>query len=449
MGLSSTYIVSMRTRRKGQALWNKAKKLIPGGGQLLSKRVELFLPGEWPAYYSWAKGIEVEDLDGNRYLDFSIMGVGTCILGYADKDVGRAVKKAIDKGSMTTLNCPEEVELAELLISLHPWAGKVRFAHTDGEAMSIAVRIGRAHTGKDKVAFCGYHGWSDWYLATNLRDAKGLNEHLLPGLDPAGVPQNLAGTILPFSYNRIDELERLVEQHTDIGVIVVEPLRHQEPKDGFLERVRAVADRIGAVLIFDEITIGWRLTMGGVHLKYKVNPDIAVFAKAMSNGYPMSAILGRGNVMESAQKTFISSTYWTERIGPTAALATIKKLGQVKFPAHANRIGMLIMGGLAERAKKHGLSLTVLGPPAIVVFSFEYGKESQAIRTLFTQEMLDRGFLASSTVFVTYAHTEQAVKKYLIAVDAVFALLAKAIKEKKVLSLLRGGVAHIGFKRLT
>lgn len=439
----------MSTKRKGQALWNKAKKLIPGGGQLLSKRAELFLPDEWPAYYSKAKGIQVVDLDGKRYLDFSIMGVGTCILGYADPDVGKAVKKAIDAGSMATLNCPEEVELAELLISLHPWAGKVRFARTGGEAMSVAVRIGRAHTGKDKVAFCGYHGWSDWYLATNLRDAKGLNEHLLPGLDPAGVPQNLAGTVLPFSYNRIDELERLVEQHSDIGVIVVEPLRHQEPTNGFLERVREIADRIGAVLVFDEITIGWRLTIGGVHLKYKVSPDIAVFAKAISNGYPMSAILGRGTVMESAQKTFISSTYWTERIGPTAALATIKKLRRVKFPAHAKRIGTLIMKGLAERAKKHGLSLKVQGPPAIVVFSFEYGEDSQAIRTLFTQEMLDRGFLASSTVFVTYAHTARDVQKYLSAVDAVFAILAKAIKGKNVLALLRGEVAHSGFKRLT
>lgn len=436
-------------KRTGQKLWEKAKTLIPGGGQLLSKRSEMFLPNHWPAYYKKAKGIVVWDLDGRRYLDFSIMGAGACALGYADADVNRAVQRAIDRGSFSTLNCPEEVELAELLLSLHPWAQKVRYARTGGEAMAIAVRIARSYSQKATVAFCGYHGWSDWYLATNLTDRHGLNEHLLPGLKPRGVPPQLKGTTLPFSYNRIDELEKLAAAHKDIGVIVVEPLRHQEPENNFLEKVRTIAARIGAVLIFDEITIGWRVALGGVHLVYGVAPDVAVLGKAMGNGYPMAAIIGKKDVMNSAQKTFISSTFWTERIGPAAALATIKKMKRVNLPRHLKRIGALIAGGWQKLARKHGVRITVLGPETLVTFSFEYGAESQMIRTLFTQEMLKRGFLASSSVYVSYAHKEKEVQNYLAAVDEVFAILADAIAGKKVLALLEGPVAHSGFKRLT
>ncbi len=435
--------------KKGVALWKKAKKLIPGGSQLLSKRSEMFLPEQWPSYYKKAKGIEVWDLDGNKYLDFSIMGIGACTLGYADPDVNQAVKKAIDNGSMATLNCSEEVELAEFLCKLHPWAKMARFARTGGESMAIAVRIARVYSGKDKVVFCGYHGWSDWYLAANLADQKNLDGHLLPGLDPAGVPRGLKGTTLTFSYNNIAELEKVVSEHKDIGVIVVEPFRHQEPRDNFLQKVKEIAGRIGAVLIFDEISIGWRLNVGGVHLLFGVNPDIAVFAKAMGNGFPMAAIIGREEVMQAAQKTFISSTYWTERIGPTAALATIKKMKKENVPAHLKKIGKMIGDGWKKMAKKHGLKINILGPEALITFSFDYGLDSQAIRTLFTQEMLRRGFLASGSVYVSFAHKENHVKKYLAEVDEVFGIVKNAIDGKKVQTILKGPIAHSGFKRLT
>ena len=440
----------MNNRNKiGIALWNKAKKIIPGGSQLLSKRSEMFLPEQWPSYYKKAKGIEIWDLDGNKYFDFSIMGIGACTLGYADPDVNRAVKQAIDNGSMTTLNCPEEVELAELLCKLHPWAKMTRFARTGGEAMSVAIRIARAYSGKDKVVFCGYHGWSDWYLAANLADRKSLDGHLLPGLDPAGVPRGLKGTTFTFSYNNISELEKVVSENNDIGVIVVEPFRHQEPQDDFLQKVKVVAERIGAVLIFDEITIAWRLNVGGIHLLYDVNPDIAVFGKAMSNGYPMAAIIGKEGVMQAAQKTFISSTYWTERIGPVAALATIGKMKKINLPRYLKKIGKMIGNGWKKMAKKHGLKIKVLIPEALVTFSFDYGLDSQVIRTLFTQEMLARGFLASGSVYVSFAHKENHVKKYLAEVDEVFGIIEAAINGKKVRSLLKGPIAHSSFKRLT
>lgn len=439
----------MKKELKGVALWKKAKKIIPGGSQLLSKRSEMFLPGSWPSYYKKARGVEITDLDGKKYVDMSIMSVGTCTLGYADRDVNLAVKKVIDNGSISTLNAPEEVELAELLIKIHPWAKMVRYTRTGGEAMAAAVRIARAYTRKDKVVFCGYHGWADWYLASNLGDDKSLDGHLLPGLEPAGVPSGLRGSSLAFSYNHIEELEKIVEENKDVGVIVLEPFRHQEPKNNFLEKVKAIAQKINAVLIFDEITIAWRLNVGGVHLLYGVSPDIAVLGKAMSNGYPMAAIIGRKEVMQAAQKTFISSTYWTEKIGPVAALSTIKKMRKNNVPKHLKKIGSLIGNGWKKSAKKHNLNVSIMGPEALVSFSFNYGRDNQALKTLFTQEMLQLGYLASGNVYVSYAHKENHIKAYLKAVDKTFGLIKKAVDDKSVHKLLTGPIAHSGFRRLT
>ena len=315
--------------------------------------------------------------------------------------------------------------------------------------MAIAVRIARAYTGKDKVVFCGYHGWADWYLAANLANDKSLDGHLLSGLDPAGVPSGLKGTSLTFSYNHIEELEKIVANNTDIGVIVLEPFRHQEPEDNFLEKVKAIAQKINAVLIFDEITIAWRLNVGGVHLLYGVSPDIVVLGKAMSNGYPMSAIIGSEEVMQAAQKTFISSTYWTEKIGPVSALATIKKMQKNNVPKHLKKIGVLIGDVWKTLAQKHGLNISVIGPEALITFSFNYGEVNQALKTLFTQEMLRLGYLASGSVYVSYAHKENHVKAYLEAVDKVFGLIKKGINNKNINKLLTGQVAHSGFTRLT
>ena len=431
-----------------QELYKKAKDLMPGGTQLLSKRPEMYLPDQWPAYYQKAKGVDIWDMGGNKYTDMSIMGVGACILGYADDDVNKAVKDAIDAGSMTTLNCPEEVELAELLIKLNPWADMVRYARTGGEAMAVAVRISRTCSGKDRVAFCGYHGWHDWYLSANLADDANLDGQLLPGLDPAGVPRGLAGSSIPFNYNRIDELEKIIEKHDDIGVIVMEVIRHHEPENDFLINVRKIADEIGAVLIFDEITSGWRLNVGGVHALYNVNPDIAVYGKAMSNGYPMAAIVGKEDVMDAAQSTFISSTYWTERIGPVASIATINKMQENNVPSHICKIGDLIRVGWEKLAQEHNLKIHTEGISPLPAFILDYD-ESQALHTLFTQEMLGRGYLASKSVYVSYSHNEQNVERYMENVGEVFSILREAIDQNNVNELLKGPVAHAGFKRLT
>ncbi|PIR83411.1 aminotransferase class III [Candidatus Kaiserbacteria bacterium CG10_big_fil_rev_8_21_14_0_10_56_12] len=434
---------------KGQRLYTKAKRLIPGGTQLLSKRPEMFLPNQWPAYYTKAKGCEVWDLDGKKYIDMGIMGVGSCILGYADPEVNRAVKKAVDSGSMSTLNAPEEVELAELLCTTHPWASMVRYARTGGEAMAIAERIARASTGRDTIAFCGYHGWHDWYLATNLARKDGLKEHLLAGLEPAGVPRGLRGTVRPFHYNKIEELEAIVKKEgKNLAAIIMEPIHGVEPEDHFLQKVRKIADTTGAVLIFDEITVGWKLTHGGAHLLYGVNPDIAVFSKAISNGYPMAAIIGRRKVMQAAQRTFISSTYWTERVGPVAALATIKKMKRVGAPKRIERAGRLVREGWTSLAKKYNLAIVIGGVMPISSFTFQHGKVSQALKTLFVQEMLDRGYLATNMFFASCAHTDTHIKNYVRSVDQSFAVLAHALETRTVYKKLRGPVAHTGFERL-
>jgi glutamate-1-semialdehyde aminotransferase len=435
---------------KGQELYKKAKKLIPGGTQLLSKRPEMFLPEYWPSYYSKAMGVEVFDLEGNRYIDMSIMGVGACVLGYANPDVDRAVKEAIDSGSMCTLNAPEEVALAELLCELHPWAQMVRYGRSGGEAMSIAVRIARAHTKKDVIAFCGYHGWTDWYLAANLGDNEALDGHLMPGLNPAGVPRGLTGTALPFHYNAINELQAIIQAHRDqIAAIVMEPQRDHAPKPGFLEAVRDIATEIGAVLIFDEITTGFRMCAGGIHLLHGVNPDIAVFAKAMANGYPMAAVIGTEDVMQAAQSTFISSTNWTERTGPAAALATIRKYRRENVATHLIQIGTMVIEGWQKVAIESNLKLhTDAAIPSLAHFSLPCPDELP-LTTLFTQLMLKRGYLAFHQFKPSFAHKENHVLDYLMKVSEVFPIIKEASDKGNAAELLEGPPARRGFYRLT
>ena len=430
----------------GQKLWKRAKQVIPGGNMLLSKRAEMFLPEQWPAYYSKAKGCKVWDLDGREYIDMSIMGIGTNTLGYGHPEVDDAVRAAIDAGNMSTFNCPEEVHLAERLVELHPWADMVRFARSGGEANAIAIRIARAASGKEKVAICGYHGWHDWYLSANLGDENHLAGHLLPGLEPNGVPQSLRGTVHPFRYNRFDELEALVARH-DIGVIKMEVVRNMGPEDGFLHKVRELATRRGIVLIFDECTSGFRQSFGGIHKLYGVEPDMAMFGKALGNGYAITGTIGKRAVMEAAQTTFISSTFWTERIGPSAGLKTLEVMDRLKSWDVITERGRDITGRWLKAAAKHGLAITPNGIPALTGFTFD-SPHHLAYKTLLTQEMLAKGFLAGTSVYVCTEHTPEIVDAYFEALDPVFGLIRECEDGRDVMPLLRGPVCHGGFKRL-
>lgn len=436
-------------RNTGVLLWEKAKMIIPGGNQLLSKRAEIFLPGQWPAYYSRARGCRVWDLDGRAYYDFAQMGVGACVLGYAHPHVNRRVMEIVRKGSMCSLNPPEEVELAEKLIALHPWAEMARFGRTGGEACAIAVRIARAASGKSKIAFCGYHGWHDWYLSANLQAGSNLDQHLLSGLDPKGVPRELAGTVLPFRYNRLDELEALAQRHgRSIGVIIMEPIRTVGPAPGFLKGIRKIANCLGAVLIFDEVSAGFRLNVGGAHLLYGVTPDLAIFGKALGNGYPIAAIIGKRSVMDAAQESFISSTFWTERIGPAAALATIEFMEQRDVPEALVRHGRRIMDGWKQAAADVGLKIQVSGIPPLARLEFDH-PDALALQTLYTQEMLDCGYLVGAAVYSTYAYSNALLDRFIADTTKIFRTIKKAVDAGTVRAQLRGPVKHAGFARLT
>lgn len=434
---------------KSLQMQERARNLIPGMTQLLSKRPDMFSLGVWPGYYSKAKGVKVWDLDGNEYIDMSIAGIGANVLGYADTDVDTAVKNAITNGTSCSLNCPEELELAELLCELHPWAEMVRYARTGGEAMAIAVRIARSHTGKDKIAFCGYHGWHDWYLSANLGTKNALGEHLISGLNPAGVPVGLKGTAFPFRYNHLHELESIVASNkNELAAIVMEPIRNEEPQPGFFEGVRSLTDEAKAVFIIDEISAGFRLNTGGAHLVFgDVAPDIAVFSKALGNGYPIAAVIGRADVMQAAQKTFISSTNWTERIGPTAAIAMIKKHKRVDAGEHLVWLGEQVQFGWKEMADKHGLAIEIGGMKPMSHFAFTHDK-AQSMKAYFIQLMLKQGFLASNLYYAMYAHTEDHVKSYLEGVDTAFVEIARSIEQGDIDKKLIGKPSSVGFKRL-
>ena len=433
---------------KGNELYKKAKKFIPGGTQLLSKRPEMFLPEGWPSYYSKCSGVEVWDLDDRKFTDMTIFGVGACILGYADSEVDAAVSKAIAAGNMSTLNAPEEVELAELLCDIHPWAEMARYARSGGESMAIAIRIARAATGKEKILFCGYHGWHDWYLSANLSEDSALDGHLLPGLNPRGIPRGLMGTAIPFYYNDLKGFEALIAKHgDDVAGVVMEPMRSSSPEKGFLEAIRNITKDKNIPLVFDEITSGFRMNSGGIHLRLGVEPDIAVFAKGMSNGYPMAAIIGRSKFMDAAQNSFISSTYWTDKIGPAAALATIKKHVKYDVGSHLIGIGESIQEGWKGLAQRFGLNINISGIPPLSHWQIE-SDDSQLIHTVITEKMLEKGFLSSKAFYASFAHTKEHVEAYFKALNDVVKEIMPCIKEGNFSELHTGQEAHKGFKRL-
>ncbi len=402
----------------GQILWREAKKFIAGGNMLFSKRPDVFLPENWPSYFKKTKGCNVTDLDNKTYIDISNMSVGTNSLGYSRNEIDNAVKKTVKKGNMSSLNCPEEVFLAKKLIKMHPWSDQARFARTGGEANSIAIRLARASTKKQNIAFCGYHGWHDWYLAANIKSKKNLSSYLLKNLNVAGVPKILNKTIYPFKYNDFNSLKRIVKKN-NIGIIKMEVVRNELPKNNFLKKVRDLADKNKIILIFDECTTGFRQTFGGIHKLYNVNPDLLILGKALGNGYAITAILGKKDLMNSINKTFVSSTFWTERIGPTAALKTLEVMEKEKSWKKITNIGNLIIKGWKRLAKKHGLKIKINGIPALCSFVFvsEYNNE---YKTFITQEMLKKGFLASNSVYASTAHNKKILKKYFKELNIIF-----------------------------
>jgi glutamate-1-semialdehyde aminotransferase len=374
-----------------------------------------------------------------------MMGVGTNILGYSRKEVDDAVRKVIDKGNMSTLNSKEEILLAEKLIEIHPWAGKVRFARTGGEAAAIAVRIARAATGKDKVAICGYHGWHDWYLSANLSDSQSLNSHLMKNLPIQGVLKNLKNSVFPFEYNNFDQLKKIVSQN-NIGTVIMEVSRNEPPKKNFLEKVRKLTKNKNIVLIFDECTTGFRETFGGLHLKYKINPDIATFGKALGNGYAVNAVIGTDSIMNYANSTFISSTFWTERIGSVAALKTLEVMEKIKSWDIISNIGKKVKENWAYLAKKNNIKLKIQGLSALPKFDF-VNENNLYYKTFISQEFLKRKILASNSIYMCTEHKIKILDDYFNILDSIFFKINKSIKDKITpKELLSGPVCISGIR---
>jgi glutamate-1-semialdehyde 2,1-aminomutase len=435
---------------KSIALYKRALELIPGGTQLVSRRPQRYASGVSPIYWTRAKGARFWDVDGHEYIDW-VSGIGAIILGYCDDVVDEAVRQQISRGTMTSINHELEIELAEELCRTIPCAEMVRYAKCGGEACAIAVRIARGATGRDKILFCGYHGWHDWYLAANLSADANLNEHLFPGIEPIGVPQALAGTAIPFPFGDLAALGELLDEHRgEVAAVIMEPLRSELPPEGYLAGVRKHCDERGVVLIFDEVSCGFRTRLGGIQEIVGVTPDMAVFAKSISNGYPMAAVVGQRSVMEAAATMFISSTYWSDCIGLAAALTTIRELRRRNVPAQLDRLGRELAQRLNAVAGDTGMPVKCGGLAVHPHLQFQAGDEStrKKLGTLYIQEMAKRGCHGYASFYLNAAQGPAEVEQTVAAAREVFTQLREGLDRNRIDKLLECDLTQDAFRRL-
>ena len=418
---------------QGQKKWIYAKKIIPGGNNFLSKRPDQALPNLWPVYFKKAKKTYIWGLDNKKYLDFGLMGVGTNILGYANPEVNKSVKNVVELGTMSSLNCYEEVKLSEKLLEINKWADMVRLARSGGEANAIAIRIARLNSKSHNVAICGYHGWHDWYLSANLSTKKNLDNHLLKGLSADGVPRKLKNTVFPFKFNDLNSLKKIIKKKK-IGIIKMEVFRNIKPKKNFLKNIRKICNKNKIILIFDECTSGFRETFGGIHKKYHVYPDLAIYGKALGNGYPITAIVGKRQFMDKAKSSFISSTFWSDRIGPAAAIKTLEIMEKNKSWEKIKKIGYNLKKKIKSLAKKHNIKVVITGLDSIININFNYNNKNNIYKTFFTQEMLKRKILCSNKIFISIEHKNFEIMRFLRSTNDIFAKINSIHKNKKNIS---------------
>ncbi|MDB4141643.1 aminotransferase class III-fold pyridoxal phosphate-dependent enzyme [Candidatus Pelagibacter sp.] len=416
---------------EGYKLWINAKDKIPGGNMFLSKRPDFFLPLGWPTYYVKAKGCLVTDIENKSYYDMSAMGVGTCLLGYANSKIDKKVKKKIENGVVSTLNSVEDIELADFLLKLNPWAQMVKYTRSGGEALALSVRIARAYTGRQRILFCGYHGWHDWYLAANLSNQNNLNKFLMPNLKIKGVPGDLKNSAIPFKMNDYENFKKILKKNK-IACVIMEVERNEKPKINFLKKIRKITELNDVPLIFDECTSGFRETNTGIFKKFNIEPDIAMYGKSIANGYAFSALVGKRKIMKMSNKTFASSTMWSEGVGPTAALATLKEMNRIKSWQVISKLGEYIKKQWLYLGKKHNLKIRVYGISSIPKFEI-ISKDFNLYKSFLTKKMLDKGFLTTTYIFISIAHKKWIINKYLNALDGVFKEISK--HEHKMLNI--------------
>jgi glutamate-1-semialdehyde 2,1-aminomutase len=440
---------------RSMKLYERACELIPGGTQLISRRPTRFACGVSPVYATRAKGSRFWDVDGNEFIDW-VSGIGAIILGYCDPVVDEAVREQISTGTMYSINHELEVELAEELVRTIPCAEMVRYAKGGGDACAIAVRIARGATGRDKILFCGYHGWHDWYLAANLQtdtadNNANLDSHLFPGIDPIGAPSCLAGTAIPFPYADLDALGNMLDEHRgEVAAIMMEPFRSDLPPDGYLDGVARLAREHGVVLIFDEVSTGFRPAASGAQELVGVTPDMAVYAKSISNGYPMGAVVGRRDVMEAATPMFISSTYWSDTIGLRAALTTLREVRRRDVPKIVREIGTRLQTEITAAASDVGLAVRCNGLAFHPHLSFDVDDSQQRsqLTTLFIQEMAKRGCHGFTSFYLNAAQTSADIDQTVAAARESFEIMAQGLEQDILTDLLECQTQVESFRRL-
>ncbi len=433
---------------KGYDLWNKSLHIIPGGTGLLSKRPDRYASHLWPTYFDSAKGIGLIDLDGNKWKDFAQMGLGCAILGYNNKELNSHVYRLINKGINTSLNCPEEYELAKKLLKINKFAKGVRFCRSGGEAMAIATRIARAKTNSTKIAFSGYHGWHDWYLSTNLQNKKNLNNHLISNLSTSGVPKELKETVYPFKFNSVSELKKILNQNKSIKIIVIEGARKEIISNEMSEYLNYVQKKLNKIIIFDEITSGLRTSTAGIYKKINFNPNIVVYGKALGNGFAINAIVG-DETMFVAEQSFISSSFHTERVGFVAALKTLEIIEKNKLWIHLDKVGKKVIKSWNEISNFYDIDINTNTFYPLPSFSFNY-KNGLSYLTFIVQELVKSNILASGSIYLSMAHTETEIDYYLRKIEPIFKKLSKIIRSKeKSKNFLEIPLINTGFGRLT
>ena len=418
-------------------LYKKALKIIPYGSQTYSKGVKAFSDGVSPKFLAKGKGCEVWDVDGNKYIDF-VMGNQPLILGYADPDVNRAVTKQLSLGSTFSVSNKLEIDVAELLVKHIPGAEGARFGKHGADATSIAVRLARAITKRDHLAFCGYHGWHDWFVGTT--DLNG------------GVPKFNEQLAHSFSYNDIESLEKIFKKYKNkISCVIMEPITVNGPKSGnndsmrwcdfdkkqnFLTQVKALCKKNRALLVFDEVVTGFRYDIGGAQKMFGITPDLGCFAKAMSNGIPLSAITGKKKYMKYLEKTFFSFTYGGDCVGLAAAKATINKIDKKNVIDHLYKVGSRLKKGMNELIKIYDLEemLECSGYPCRSIMTIKkFGKYKKPLitKSLIQQELMFRGVLWSQYHSICYSHKNSHIDKSLNAFEDAFKKLRDVVKNKK------------------
>jgi len=393
-------------------LYEQADALIPGWTQLISRRADQFAHGVSPIYAQHAKGSKFTDVDGRQYIDW-VNAVGAVVLGHADDTVDNAVIEQIRKGSIYTLNSPLELELAEELNATLPSSQMVRYTKAGGEACAVAVRIARGSKGRDLILFSGYHGWTDWYQAANFGVDPESGEYPFAGIEPTGIPNVLAGTAVPFKYGDLQDLERLLNTHSgNVAAIMMEPMRSDLPPKDYLEGVQRLAKAHDVVLIFDEISCGFRLAVGGVQAYLGVTPDMTVLSKSMSNGYPMGAVVGSREVMAPAKHMFISSQYWSDCVGLSASLTTIRELKRRGAQTRFEEIGEQLRTALNGAINNAGLEGECTGVYANPVLSLTLPEgDERKVATLFIQEMAKQGIHCQLSFKATLAHSSEDIER--------------------------------------